>query len=63
MNKNQCRTEGHYYTWTSSDIVRRCHNCHKLQIKHLGVWIDKPKEPIVTKPKQVEESQLSLFNA
>lgn len=63
IRDKQCRIEGHYYTFTTSDTVRRCHDCGKLQIKCQGVWMDKPKEPIVRKPKVVEESQMNMFES
>lgn len=58
---NICKMQGHNYVNTTSPTVRRCYNCGKIQIKYQDVWMDKPKEPVVRKPKLVEESQLQMF--
>jgi len=62
MTEKIYKENGHWYINTTSENLRRCRNCDKLQIKYQGVWIDKPKESVQRKPKKVEESQISMFD-
>lgn len=61
--KIKCVSQGHTYPKDdgANTTIRRCLDCHKKQVRILGVWYDAPKPVKPRQAKIVAPEQECMF--